>query len=129
MLMINKEERVDFMRELQYMPAIKIFLHFRERFWERDGITGGSSLTDTAARSIWYPSHNQSSDPAATDGLLLAVYCVGDCELWQHELTTPEQRAAAVLDIVAQVHGAAVRDLYLGAHEVPWMTSDNMVGG
>lgn len=43
-------------REVNYTPAQKSLLLCQERFWEKEGIVGGSSFTDLPIASIWYPS-------------------------------------------------------------------------
>lgn len=43
-------------REVYYTPAHKSILLCRERFWEKDFIVGGSSITDLPIGSIWFPS-------------------------------------------------------------------------
>lgn len=42
--------------EVNYTPSQKSLMLCRERFWERDGIVGGASLTDLPIGSIWFPS-------------------------------------------------------------------------
>lgn len=42
--------------EVYYTPAHKSILLCKERFWEKDGIVGGSSVTDLPIGSIWFPS-------------------------------------------------------------------------
>jgi monoamine oxidase len=43
-------------REVNYTPAHKSLLLCKERFWEKEGIVGGPSITDLPIGSIWYPS-------------------------------------------------------------------------
>jgi monoamine oxidase len=43
-------------REVYYTPSQKSLLLCRERFWEKDGIIGGGSVTDLPIATIWYPS-------------------------------------------------------------------------
>jgi monoamine oxidase len=43
-------------REVNYIPAQKTLMLCRERFWEKDGMVGGASITDLPVSSIWYPS-------------------------------------------------------------------------
>ncbi|WP_026678924.1 flavin monoamine oxidase family protein [Fictibacillus gelatini] len=67
-------------RELHYMPATKIGIKFKSRFWEREGQYGGKSITDLPIRFTYYPSHGiGSSGPA----MVLASYTVGpEAALW-----------------------------------------------
>jgi Monoamine oxidase len=43
-------------KEVNYTPSQKTLMLCRERFWEKDGIVGDSSITDLPIASIWYPS-------------------------------------------------------------------------
>ncbi len=43
-------------REVNYAPAQKSMMLCRERFWEKEGIFGGGSMTDLPVSSVWYPS-------------------------------------------------------------------------
>nr|XP_041568616.1 L-amino-acid oxidase [Taeniopygia guttata] len=58
------------LRSIYYASASKIILVCSEKFWEKDGIRGGYSVTDRPSRFIYYPSHNFSSGV----GVLLASY-------------------------------------------------------
>ncbi|NXA15920.1 OXLA oxidase, partial [Sapayoa aenigma] len=58
------------LRSVHYAVATKIVLACSEKFWERDGIRGGQSITDRPSRFIYYPSHNFSSGA----GVILASY-------------------------------------------------------
>uniref|UniRef100_A0A674JKZ8 Amine oxidase domain-containing protein n=1 Tax=Terrapene triunguis TaxID=2587831 RepID=A0A674JKZ8_9SAUR len=58
------------LRSLHYSQAVKIFLACREKFWEKDGIYNGRSITDRPSRFIYYPGHNFSSGV----GVILASY-------------------------------------------------------
>ena len=68
-------------RELNYNPSTKILLQVRTRFWERQGIVGGVTVTDLPIRRIVYPSHPpEDGDPR---GVLLASYTWGqDAARW-----------------------------------------------
>ncbi|KAM7079764.1 L-amino-acid oxidase [Ciconia maguari] len=58
------------LRSIHYGSASKIALACSEKFWEKDGIRGGQSITDRPSRFIYYPSHNFSSGV----GVILASY-------------------------------------------------------
>ncbi|KAM9510445.1 L-amino-acid oxidase [Guaruba guarouba] len=62
------------LRSLHYASSSKIALVCKEKFWERDGIRGGQSITDRPSRFIYYPSHNFSSGL----GVILASYTWND---------------------------------------------------
>ena len=42
-------------RELHYMPATKIGIQFKSRFWEEQGQLGGRIITDLPIRYAYYP--------------------------------------------------------------------------
>ncbi|NXK00342.1 OXLA oxidase, partial [Corythaixoides concolor] len=58
------------LRSVHYASASKIALACTEKFWEKDGIRGGQSITDRPSRFIYYPSHNFSNGV----GVILASY-------------------------------------------------------
>ncbi|XP_037227984.1 L-amino-acid oxidase [Falco rusticolus] len=62
------------LRSIHYGSASKIILACSEKFWEKDGIRGGQSITDRPSRFIYYPSHNFSSGV----GVILASYTWND---------------------------------------------------
>ncbi|NWI93280.1 OXLA oxidase, partial [Pitta sordida] len=62
------------LRSIHYASASKIALACSEKFWEKDGIRGGQSITDRPSRFIYYPSHNFSSGL----GVILASYTWND---------------------------------------------------
>ncbi|NWU73672.1 OXLA oxidase, partial [Pterocles burchelli] len=59
------------LRSIHYNSATKISLACSEKFWEKDGIRGGQSVTDRPSRFIYYPSHNVTN---GTGGVILASY-------------------------------------------------------
>src|SRR3970282_1583478 len=67
-------EKQQAIRELNYCPSTKILFQTRTRFWEREGILGGTTTTDLPVRRICYPSY---SDPGQQRGALLASYTWG----------------------------------------------------
>ncbi|CAG8509181.1 12664_t:CDS:2 [Funneliformis mosseae] len=68
-------------RELNYIPSVKIFLQFKSRFWEKDGqpttsglgIVGGTTTTDLPIRTVISPSYYVGL-PKNGSGVLLASY-------------------------------------------------------
>nr|XP_023968420.1 L-amino-acid oxidase-like [Chrysemys picta bellii] len=62
------------LRSLRYSRDVKIFLACREKFWEKDGIYNGRSITDRPSRFIYYPGHNFTSGV----GVILASYTWDD---------------------------------------------------
>ena len=110
-------------RNIHYEAAAKIFFEFRERFWEqRDGIYGGSSVTDLAIRNIYYPEQGRESGR----GVLLASYSHGqDAHRWG---ALPEhERLIQALENVAEIHPEA-NDLVERGTSVIW-SHDEYAGG
>ncbi|NXV80343.1 OXLA oxidase, partial [Atlantisia rogersi] len=62
------------LRSLHYAGATKVGLACSQRFWERDGIRGGQSVTDRPSRFVYYPSRPFPSGV----GVLLASYTWND---------------------------------------------------
>jgi monoamine oxidase len=112
-------------RELAWDAATKVFLEFRERFWEtRDGIYGGYTTTDRPNRFLYYPSHGLGD---AGGGVLLASYTwANEARGW--DSLTPEQRVRYALDHVAAIHGECVRELFVGGTSHSWAQDDFSLG-
>ncbi|XP_014383298.2 L-amino-acid oxidase-like, partial [Alligator sinensis] len=88
------------LRSVHYSSSTKIALACTERFWERDGIHGGQSITDHPSRFIYYPNHNFSSGV----GVILASYTWNDDADFFVPLSD-EKCIDVVLDDLAEVHG------------------------
>ncbi|NXF54744.1 OXLA oxidase, partial [Oceanites oceanicus] len=82
------------LRSIHYGSSSKIVLTCSEKFWEKDGIRGGQSITDRPSRFIYYPSHNF---PSAGLGVILASYTWNDDAEFFLTLTDKE-----CLDVVLQ---------------------------
>ncbi|NWV13599.1 OXLA oxidase, partial [Ptilonorhynchus violaceus] len=87
------------LRSIHYASASKIILACSEKFWERDGIRGGQSITDRPSRFIYYPSHNFSSGV----GVILASYTWNDDARFFLPLTE-EECLDVVLQDLADIH-------------------------
>ena len=64
----------DAIGSIRYEPAIKVFLGFQERFWEKGLlpiVNGGISLTDLPISQIVYPSKKLSSETSEQGVLML----------------------------------------------------------
>ncbi|XP_005382419.2 PREDICTED: L-amino-acid oxidase-like [Chinchilla lanigera] len=70
-LSLSKE---DALRLVHYNSATKVILACTQRFWERDGIRSGKSVTDRPSRFIYYPNH---AFPNGV-GVILASYTLDD---------------------------------------------------
>uniref|UniRef100_A0A8D2CUD7 Amine oxidase n=1 Tax=Sciurus vulgaris TaxID=55149 RepID=A0A8D2CUD7_SCIVU len=92
-------DKTNALRSVHYTSATKVVLACDERFWERDGIRGGVSITDRPSRYIHYPSHTLPSGK----GVLLASYTVDDDSIFFTAMKH-EQVVDIVLDDLAAVH-------------------------
>ncbi|XP_054428186.1 L-amino-acid oxidase-like [Pteronotus mesoamericanus] len=92
-------EKADALRSVHYAGATKLILACNESFWERDGIQGGSSITDRPSRFIVYPSHNFPNGK----GVLLASYTVESDSLFFISMKQ-DQVLDIVLEDLAAVH-------------------------
>ncbi|KAM9591846.1 L-amino-acid oxidase [Morphnus guianensis] len=87
------------LRSIHYASSSKIALACTEKFWEKDGIRGGQSITDRPSRFIYYPSHNFSSGL----GVILASYTWNDDAEFFLPLTD-EKYLDVVLQDLSDIH-------------------------
>ncbi|WP_221564921.1 flavin monoamine oxidase family protein [Alkalihalobacillus sp. TS-13] len=88
------------LRELHYVPSTKIGLQFKDRFWERQGLYGGKTITDLPIRLAHYPSHNFNSK----SGVILGSYTwEDDALIWTGK--SEQERIHAALTDLAEIHG------------------------
>ncbi|XP_067393732.1 L-amino-acid oxidase-like [Emydura macquarii macquarii] len=87
------------LRSIHYSEATKIVLVCTEKFWEKDGIHGGRSITDRPSRFVYYPSHNFSSGV----GVILASYTSDDDAEYFVSLSD-EKCVDVVLEDLAEIH-------------------------
>ncbi|XP_056139922.1 L-amino-acid oxidase [Lampris incognitus] len=108
--------KMEALRSVHYTSSTKVVLSFSERFWEKDGIKGGKSITDLPSRFIYYPSH---SFPGTAGGALLASYtCSDDSTLFQG--VSEEDLKALVLEDLVKIHGEEIRPLCTGGLVKKW---------
>jgi len=87
-------------REMHYDSSTKIYLQFRERFWESQGIISGRSITTLASRFIYYPITSDTT----SRGIILGSYTWGnDARKWGY--LDESEAIAYVLSDLALVHG------------------------
>ncbi|KAL7401020.1 hypothetical protein ABVT39_021527 [Epinephelus coioides] len=109
-------DKMEALRSVHYASSTKVVLSFRERFWEKEGIRGGKSITDRPARFIYYPSH---SFPGTAAGALLASYtCSDDSTLFQG--LSEVELMAVVLEDLVKIHGEYIRPLCTGGLVKKW---------
>lgn len=109
-------DKMEALRSVHYASSTKVILSFSERFWEKEGIRGGKSITDRPSRFIYYPSH---SFPGTAAGALLASYtCSDDSTLFQG--MSEEELMAVVLEDLVKIHGEEIRHLWTGGLVKKW---------
>nr|XP_046244346.1 L-amino-acid oxidase [Scatophagus argus] len=109
-------DKMEALRSVHYASSTKVVLSFKDRFWEREGIKGGKSITDRPSRFIYYPSH---SFPGTNAGALLASYtCSDDSTLFQG--MSDEDLMAAVLEDLVKIHGEYIRPNCTGGLVKKW---------
>ncbi len=96
-------------RELHYMPATKIGIQFKSRFWEEQGQLGGRIITDLPIRYAYYPSHGiGEKGPAIMLGSYTWSY---DALLWDG--LSKGDRIYYTLQNLATILGGQVYDEFL----------------
>ncbi|XP_019901618.2 L-amino-acid oxidase isoform X3 [Esox lucius] len=114
-ILLNSK-KTEALRSVHYASSTKVVLSFSERFWEREGIKGGKSITDLPSRFIYYPSH---SFPGTAGGALLASYtCSDDSTLFQG--ISEDELKALVLEDLVKLHGEDIRPLCTGGLVKKW---------
>lgn len=109
-------DKSEALRSVHYASSTKVVLSFRERFWEKEGIRGGKSITDRPSRFIFYPSHKFLGTAA---GALLASYtCSDDSTLFQG--LNDDELMAVVLEDLVKIHGEYIRPLWTGGLVKKW---------
>ncbi|XP_029964062.1 L-amino-acid oxidase [Salarias fasciatus] len=109
-------DKLEALRSVHYASSTKVVLSFKERFWEKEGIRGGKSITDRPSRFIYYPSHEFSGTAA---GALLASYtCSDDSTLFQG--MSEDELMAVVLEDLVKIHGEYIRPLWTGGLVKKW---------
>jgi monoamine oxidase len=87
-------------RTLQYVPTTKIGLQFKSRFWEKEGMYGGRTISDMPIVYNYYPSHGFDQPK----GVVLASYTWGnDAIIW--DSMSKEERIRQALKYLAIIHG------------------------
>ena len=106
------------------VPAGKIGLEYRSRWWERDlRIYGGITQTDLDVRNIWYPSH----DFHAERGLVVGYYTVGPAAEAYGRLT-PAQRSERAVAQGVKIHGEKYRTELASSFSVAWHRMPHLEG-
>uniref|UniRef100_A0A3Q2QF56 Amine oxidase n=1 Tax=Fundulus heteroclitus TaxID=8078 RepID=A0A3Q2QF56_FUNHE len=105
------------LRSVHYDSSTKIILTFSEKFWEKDNITGGKSVTDRPSRFIYYQSYSFPKNH--TIGVILASYTWSDDSLLFLGASDEELKEVVLQDLAA-IHGDRVRKLCTGILVKKW---------
>ncbi|XP_072233015.1 L-amino-acid oxidase-like [Leuresthes tenuis] len=117
-------QKMEALRSVHYDSSTKIILTFSEKFWEKDGIHGGKSITDRPSRFIYYPSHGF---PNKTIGVLLASYTWSDDSLLFLGASDEALKELALKDL-ALIHGERVKSLCTGVLVKKWSQDPYSLG-
>jgi monoamine oxidase len=107
---------------LSYIPAAKVGLQFKRRFWEEDdAIYGGNSYTDQPIFNISYPSHGFFDKGPA---VLLGAYAFQSVNTYNFEALSAGEMIDAALTQGARIHPQYPQEFDHGVavswHRVPW---------
>jgi monoamine oxidase len=104
-------------RELHYVGSTKTGIQFKNRFWEREGVYGGQSITDLPIKYSKYPSSNLGS---SGPGVILASYTWEDDAIPWDSLGNDE-RVEFVLKNLAAMYGKQVYSEYQAGVSHSWI--------
>ncbi|HET7616259.1 MAG TPA: flavin monoamine oxidase family protein, partial [Bacillales bacterium] len=111
--------------DLHYTTATKVGIEFRSRFWEREGVYGGTLRTDLPINVAYYPSRRPQK--TGGPGVMIASYTWEDGTLPWDSLSE-EGRIIEALDSIAQIHGDQVYREYVTGASKAW-SQDPLNGG
>uniref|UniRef100_A0A3Q2DXM5 Amine oxidase domain-containing protein n=1 Tax=Cyprinodon variegatus TaxID=28743 RepID=A0A3Q2DXM5_CYPVA len=109
--------KMEALRLVRYASSTKVILTFSEKFWEKEGIHGGKSITDRPSRFIYYPSHSFPGNDKI--GVLLASYTWAEDSILLTSLSDDNLKEIALKDLEL-IHGDQVRSLCTGVYVKKW---------
>ncbi|KAM6949258.1 L-amino-acid oxidase-like [Aplochiton taeniatus] len=118
--------KMEALRSVHYDSSTKVILVFKERFWEKEGIRGGKSITDRPSRFIYYPSPGHS-DPDKPGGPLLASYTWSDDSLLFLGMSDEDLKEVVLKDL-SLIHGEHIRPLCTGVVVKKWSLDPYSMG-
>ncbi|GAE93515.1 tryptophan 2-monooxygenase [Gracilibacillus boraciitolerans JCM 21714] len=104
-------------RETNYAGSTKTGIQFKNRFWEKQGLYGGQTITDLPIKYVQYPSHNLGSDGS---GVILGSYTWEDDAIPWDSLED-DNRLEYVLKNLAIIHGDQVYSDFQGGVSHSWI--------
>ncbi|MGA9175034.1 MAG: flavin monoamine oxidase family protein [Thermoactinomyces sp.] len=99
-------------RELHYVSATKIGIQSKSRFWEKEGMFGGKTITDLPIRFAYYPSHGIGAPGPA---VMLASYTWEDDSLNWESFSDEEAVDQAVKELAKIYGNQAFQEFQIGA--------------
>ncbi|XKF67563.1 flavin monoamine oxidase family protein [Virgibacillus necropolis] len=115
-------EKWKVIRELNYVPSVKIGLEFKSKFWEKEGI--GNIITDFPTRFTYNPSHDIGE---AGPGVMLASYSWGNNALLWNSLDE-EGRIREALSGLYKIYGEQVYREYIQGATFSWSQNQFSAG-
>ena len=108
-----------------YMPAIKIGLQMKRRFWEEDeAIYGGVTYTDLPIRQIGYPCSDYGS---SGKGVLLGAYAISNTYAFEFGALPPAERIRKALEWGKAIHPQYDTE-YENGIAVSWQRNPSTLG-
>ncbi|KAG5638419.1 hypothetical protein H0H81_012750 [Sphagnurus paluster] len=110
----------DAIRQLTYMPSIKIGIQFKTPWWEKLGVVGGQSCTDLPIRVIIYPSYGPDDSHTGHQDFRKSNCLIASYNGMQDSLRlgglmkgrgTPEENILVMRDL-AEVHNVEIDELW-----------------
>lgn len=104
-------------RELKYVGSTKTGIQFKNRFWEKQGLYGGQTVTDLPIKYVQYPSRDLGTHGP---GVILGSYTWEDDAIPWDSLDE-DNRLEYVLKNLAKIHGKQVYSEFQGGTSHSWV--------
>nr|WP_243385600.1 flavin monoamine oxidase family protein [Bacillus kexueae] len=111
-------------RELHYVGSTKTGIQFKNRFWEKEGMYGGKTVTDLPITYAQYPSHNLG---ITGSGVILASYTWEDDAIPWDSLDD-EFRLEYALKNLETIHGRKVVREFETGMSFSWVRNPHSAG-
>ncbi|WP_044641972.1 flavin monoamine oxidase family protein [Risungbinella massiliensis] len=114
---VLSSEKRKVIRELHYLPAQKIGIQFRKRFWEEQGQFGGQVITDLPIRFGYFPNPELQQDKEG--GVVTASYTWEDDSIIWDIFSIPEKVNEALYEL-SKIYGKDVYSYFVTGTAVTW---------